>query len=138
MHSLSFYSYKIEKVFDVFLTLKSNVGLFLLVLLFSIALGLMLQIVRSLIFEGLVFRRHKNSSSKSNEDRVDYFNMIVDQQYRYHQFYGAMTVIIPLYFIGIVVSHSLTTFAGIFILVLWVLTIYAAINTYKRMLTYLK
>lgn len=45
MHSLSFYSYKIEKVFDVFLTLKSNVGLFLLVLLFSIALGLMLQIV---------------------------------------------------------------------------------------------
>ncbi len=136
-HGLSFYLCDIKKVFNTFLTSESNIGLFLLVFIFSIGLGLIIQIFRSILFETGLLKKIDKTDLGTTDASVSYFRMIVDEQYRYHQFYGGMVLITPVYFLGLYLTYSSKWWIICIGIIILSLMIYASINSYDRMKSYL-
>ena len=104
-YSLSFWSPSIDRLFTTFLTIQSNVGLFLLVLATATILGLQITLIRWFFYEVCICRPHCLNSSFFNQlgmsaDRLSAFRAVVDEHYRYHQFWGCMSVVIPIFGIG--------------------------------------
>jgi hypothetical protein len=88
-----------RQLFRTFLTAQSNVGLFLLVILVSLIIGLMVAAIRGLVFEHWVCRRDRLAPTDfarlAAEARLVAFRAAVDEHYRYHQFWGGMTIVLP-------------------------------------------
>ena len=109
-YGLSLFSPSIRQALDLFLTAQANAGLFFLVVLAALTLGLLITVIRWLIFELLVFAvilRRKGINiptasfeKLSDETKLAAFRAAVDEHYRYHQFFGGMTVVMPLIFYG--------------------------------------
>lgn len=104
LFGLSYWFPDLRALFEAFLTGGSNFGLFLLVALASIATTLQVTLIRWAIFEEFVCRHYKLSAedfrNMSNAGKFDAFRGAVDEHYRYHQFWGCMTVALPIVFIG--------------------------------------
>jgi len=102
--SLSFYSYQIRNTLDKFWEANSDVGAFLLVLLLSLIIGLLVTQIRWVMFEiGLCRNVHLDLASKAElriETKFVAFRAAVDETYRYHQFFGGMAVVMPIFYIG--------------------------------------
>ncbi len=101
-YSLSFFSQSIAQLFKTFLTTQSNFGLFLLVIAASIIIGLQVTLVRWFIFEFWLCRSYDLDQSYFenlgiDEKKMTAFKAVVDEHYRYHQFWGGMAVIIPIF-----------------------------------------
>lgn len=96
-------------MFRTFLTSESNVGLFLLVLATALTLGLVVTVVRWLLFERWLCKSHRLNESDFAQLGVDAkliaFRAAIDEHYRYHQFWGGMTVVLPFLFIGWLVHY---------------------------------
>ena len=91
--ALSYWSRYLRELLKTFLEVESSVGLFLLVLLLSLIVGLQVTIVRSVIFEVLVPRLSRQErpprvgyQALKDADTFAAFSGAIDAYYRYHQF----------------------------------------------------
>jgi hypothetical protein len=104
LYSVSFWSPAVRRLFQTFLTLQSNVGLSILVLLAALTVGLLITVVRWWIFERGLSRKYTLAPSEfaklDTDSKLSSFRAAVDENYRYHQFWGGMFVVIPSLFIG--------------------------------------
>ncbi len=104
LYGLSYWSKKLGYVFDTFLTVNSNVGLSIVVLLAALAVGLIVTAVRWIVFERWICKKIQLGPSDfeklDSEEKLLVFRAIVDEHYRYHQFWGGMCIVIPVLSIG--------------------------------------
>jgi hypothetical protein len=105
LYGLSFWFPRIGAAFATFLTAESNVGLFFLIILASLAVGMITHGIRWILFEvwcsGLEQRLEPSLfANLSGERKLAAFRTAVDEIYRYHQWWGGMAVVAPLVFIG--------------------------------------
>jgi hypothetical protein len=108
--SLAFFVPYIKKLFDTFLTTSSNIGLFFLVILFSLILSLIISVFRWIIFEELFCKENQLEPTDfanlgSSADKLLAFRAAVDEHYRYHQFWGGIAVVIPIFIVGLLISN---------------------------------
>lgn len=99
LYALSFWCSTLRRVFDTFLTVESNVGLSIMVLLAALALGLQVTVLRWVIFECWICKKDRlvpaDFGALGDESKLSSFRAAVDEHYRYHQFWGGMVVVIP-------------------------------------------
>jgi hypothetical protein len=102
--SLSFWSVSVLRIFQAFLTAESNVGLFLMVVLAALTMGLLITVVRWVLFECWFCRSERllpaDFTSLGRKDKLEAFRAAVDEHYRYHQFWGGMTVALAMFYAG--------------------------------------
>jgi hypothetical protein len=88
-----------QKLLGTFETAPSSVGLFFLVALAALAIGLLLTPLRALVFEELLARwlpkRLTTWRGLVNEQRLTAFRAATDEFYRYHQFWGSSVFSLP-------------------------------------------
>jgi len=115
-YALSFWSSQVRAVFTTFISVNANVGLFFLVVLTSLVIGLQVTVVRWILFEKLCTRLFRlplplqpaEFAKLGTEGLLEAFRGAVDEHYRYHQFWGGMAVVLPILFSGWLVGSSLT------------------------------
>lgn len=80
---------------------------------------------------------NEDKSGELNESKVVFLRMVVDEQYRYHQFYGSILLVEPFYFYTI--AGDIVSLKHVWILSILVISLtgYATHGTYQRMLAYL-
>src|SRR3954451_1682001 len=139
LYGLSFWLTPVASLFAGFLTAESTIGLSLLVVLMSIAIGLYVTVVRELIFERVICRTSKlcadDFSGLGSEAKLSAFRAAVDEMYRYHQFWGGIFIVAPLVYVGWLTHtpHSISFVASLSLLIgVEVLSLYAAIESFKR------
>ncbi len=142
LYSLTFWSARAKRVFETFLTAESNVGLFLLVLCASVAAGLLVTVFRWLLFELWLGKNYRLDSSAfsalRDEATLSAFRAAIDEHYRYHQFWGGMTISILLLYAGWLtsawaqLSRRWILFSVTIFVVIEVATAIAAFVAYKH------
>ena len=141
LYGLTFWSENAKKTYQSLLSAQSNVGLFLLVMLAGVAVGLMLTLVRWLVFEFLLCKEHLDTANFKNlhqKERLDAFRAAADEHYRYHQFWGGMALALPVIAIGWLkqlwdgVGLSTFILATIGIVGVEILTVCGATAAYKN------
>ena len=104
LYGLSFWSASVSNMFHTFLTSQSNVGLFLIVLLGSLVLGLFANGLRWLVFEVWFYRSHRFKphlmKNLSGERRLGSYRSAIDEIYRYHQWWGGTAIMAPIGYLG--------------------------------------
>jgi hypothetical protein len=143
LFSLSFSFEAVKALFDKFATAESNLGLFLLVVLASVAVGLQVSIFRWFLFEKAPWIKlrlqTKDLANLGIKDKHTAFRTIIDEQYRYHQFWGGMTIVqVPL-FIGWILQERaqwwVVVGSAAIACVLEICTFWAATEAYNRYIT---
>jgi hypothetical protein len=125
LFGLSYWVPQLRGLFNAFVSGGSNLGLFLLLALISIAASLQVTLVRWAVFEELICKRYKlgpqDFKDMRDEGRFNAFRGAVDEHYRYHQFWGCMAVAFPIVFIGWArESHIFSNFwSGLFVVLLF-------------------
>jgi hypothetical protein len=149
LYAFSLWVDPIQSQLKVFLTANANVGLFLLVVLAAITLGLQVTAVRWVVFELVFFvlfelvfgwklRLSKSDFSNLGEPgKLEAFRAATDEHYRYHQFWGGMTIVLPLLYLGLRSSSSYSSWTKsgwtVFVFVIIeVITFAATIEAYYR------
>lgn len=122
LYGLTFWSPAVAELFRTFLTARSNAGLFLLVVLAALVVGLLIAGARWLLYEvawislirrvrakgclqGLYARPAPDAyASLGNEKILAAYRAAVEEVFRYYQFWGGMSLVIPLLFTGWLVT----------------------------------
>ena len=105
LYGLSFWAPPLQTAFGIFLTSESNVGLFLIIVLAALVVGLLAHGVRWLIFEVLfsssTYRLDPSVYAHlSGERKLTAFRTAIDEFSRYHQWWGGVAVVGPIGFVG--------------------------------------
>ena len=140
--SLVFWSERMRAVFQTFLTAQSSVGLFLLVILAALTVGLMVTVVRWALFECWWCKSDRLQTSDfaalgTSKDKLEAFSAAVDAHYRYHQFWGGMAVVLPILYVSWLHSaYTIWSFCQIaltfsFFIAVEILTAIAAAVAYR-------
>lgn len=113
LYGLSFWSKTLRETFSTFLTSESNIGLFLIVLLASLAIGLTANGLRWLVFERIGFKKHRTQPSfhkaLSSEGKLAAYRVVIDETYRYHQWWGGAIFVIPIGYLGWLIRGAAVT-----------------------------
>ena len=139
-YALSFWSPRVEDWFDRILNRDASAGLVVFIIFGAIVIGLQLSAVRWLIFEEIICRDcrvdAKALSGISDAGRFAAYRLLIDEQLRYHQFWGAMSLAQPLLFYGWIATEQrpiIPTWLSILLAILCeAVTIYAAIESLRR------
>lgn len=142
LYAISFWVKSLNEVFATFTTAESNVGLFLLVVLFAIAFGLQINLFRWVLFEKLICRSTRldpeDFKKLGNESTLAAFRAAADEHYRYHQFWGSISIILPFLFFGwgdLALADATSGAKAVFwlsALLIEIVTILAARSAYLR------
>jgi hypothetical protein len=137
--------YWLDEVDRLFMTLgtkEASFGLFLLVALAGLTIGMLVTPVKWVVYEVLLFRgrRIQPSALKTlgESGKHDAFRAVIDEQYRYHQCWGNMSLVLILLSLGwFHTEWSGLSFGGkLAAILLSVLiegaVIWAAIESYRR------
>jgi hypothetical protein len=99
LYSLCPISPPVKELFKGFLTTNSSIGLFFIAALVSLAVGLQITALRWLIYELMFCRCRKLTADEFASlgvgSKLDAFRAAVDEHYRYHQFWGGMSIVLP-------------------------------------------
>jgi hypothetical protein len=90
---------------------ESTLGPSLVFLLASLAAGLLVSAIRWLLYEKLLCKSRcfdaDHFKKLQTPERLSSFKAVVDEHYRYHQFFGGMSIgLIPLFIAWIRLHHS--------------------------------
>ncbi len=97
LYSLTFWFARLRPISTTFLTADSNVGRFLLVVMASLAVGLLVNFLRWLLFEGWRsdgLRSKDFAKLGSNPAMLEAFRARIDENFRHHQFGGGMNIVL--------------------------------------------
>jgi len=104
LYALSLWSAKTAEMLRTFLTSNSNIGLFLLVIATALGLGLLVSVWRAFLFQRWFYRgdrlRPSDFAQLSSEAKLTAYRAAIDETYRYHQFFGGITVVLPFLYLG--------------------------------------
>lgn len=105
LYSLGFWFPGIHPLFQIFLTTQSNVGLFVIVVLVSLAVGLIVHGMRAVLYEYIFCKKetrfdHSHFRKLTSVGRAEAFRSLVDEMYRYHQWWGGLSIIWPFFVYG--------------------------------------
>jgi hypothetical protein len=99
LYSLSFWSDRLREVFATVSSAKSDVGLILSLVVASLVAGLVINVFRHHLFERLICRTVRMDpsvyGSLVNEQKLQTFMLVIEETFRYHQFYGNLAVQMP-------------------------------------------
>jgi len=91
---------------------QNNVGLFLLFLLAGLTCGLQVTVLRWVLFEKVFCRGRRLPDDQfqvlENEAKLAAFRAVAEEHYRYHQFWGGMAIVLPVFFVGLLRSQIST------------------------------
>lgn len=142
LYGVAFWSPPTRQILRTFLTVQSNVGLFLLAILAALIIGLLVTAFRALIFErwfhNLDHLDPADFAGLATEAKLVAFRAAIDEHYRYHQFWGGMTVVMPVSYVGwIKESWNALSAASILLtfvvfMVVEVVSAWAAVDAYQR------
>lgn len=104
-YSLVFWSPRVQRLFNTFLTARSNIGLVLLVFAGAILIGLHVALLRWLLYERLLCRSMRFDPADfavlgTAENKLAAFRAVTEEHYRYHQFWGGMSIVMPMFILG--------------------------------------
>lgn len=109
LYALSYWFPAVGVLLQPVLKADSTVGPSVVLLLIAIGMGLILTAVRYYLFEKLLCKKCKlppNMFTRLVEEgRLSLFKAIVDEHYRYHQFYGNRAVALLILFAGWCLAH---------------------------------
>ncbi len=141
LYGFSLWNHQAAETFRTFKTSGSNIGLFLLLLMASLAVGLTLTPVRALVYEEIICKNHKPQGNLyknlPRNNRHEGFRTLIDEQYRYHQFWGnASLAATPLIIRVTLNQFSASTLSGCLTILAFAaaeaVTVWAAIEGYLR------
>lgn len=106
LYSLTFWSDTLRQVSNTFLNAKSDLGLSLMVLAGAVVVGLQLNVLRFLFYERVLCRtkRIKPETFKAlltHSPNLSAFTTVIEENFRYHQFFGSMTLLLPVLYAGL-------------------------------------
>ncbi len=143
LFGLSYWSALGARVVQTFLGEASNISLLILVGLASLTVGLLIHVLRWLIFEELPGRFYATwrlpkvpQDVLQDEARLGLFMGTVYGTYQYHQFFGGMVIALPIVFIGWLKSQQF----GLVAFLLWFVAFlgfligltFASVRAYKQ------
>jgi hypothetical protein len=103
LFSLSFWSDRLRDVIATVSSAKSDVGLILSLVVASLVAGLVINVFRHHLFERLICRTVRMDpsvyGSLVNEQKLQTFMLVIEETFRYHQFYGNLAVQLPLLYV---------------------------------------
>jgi hypothetical protein len=109
VYALSYWFPPIGALLQPVLKADASVGPSVVFLLIAVGMGLCVSALRFFIFEKLLCRKHKLPADMFaqliDEGKLSSFKAVVDEHYRYHQFYGGCGVSLLLLFAGWVRGH---------------------------------
>lgn len=130
LYSLTFWSGTLKSISQTFYTAQSNLGLSLMVLAASVVVGLQVNAARFLLYERLLCRTQRITADifkivLAEQARVSGFTTILEENFRYHQFFGSMTLLLPLLQASLLMylNHNVPDFWFIFITTLFTVLI---------------
>ena len=96
-----FWLHQVHRLFMTFSTTNADFGLFLLVVLAGLAVGMVLTPIKSLIYEEGLGRKHQLRDEAlqrlADPEVSTNLRIVIDEQYRYHQCWGNLSLaLIPL------------------------------------------
>ena len=104
LYALTYRSPTVAQLIGPALKAEANVGPSVILLLIALAVGLCVSALRFFLFEKLLCRKHKFPddmfSKLAAERRLASFKAVVDEHYRYHQFYGGCSVAVLILYTG--------------------------------------
>jgi len=87
-----------------------GLGLFLILLLTAMTVGLVLGAIRWIVYEKGICRSevlgNTGFAKLDSSERLATFRMLIDEQYRYHQFFGAISLVFPFIAIKLSLLHA--------------------------------
>jgi hypothetical protein len=121
---------------------ESTIGLFLIVVLTCLLVGIELSALRWLLFERWICRKHRLVNSEfvqlRSPEKHAAFKSIVDEHYKYHQCYGGLALVIPFFSVSLAHCYQVSFFSWIgawsFLgtVLVEALTVAGAIDSYKK------
>jgi hypothetical protein len=104
LYGLSFWSNAVQQILQPALKAEAAVGPSAILLLVALGVGLCISAVRFVVFERLLCRKHHFPADMFQkltlENRLISFKAVVDEHYRYHQFYGGCAVALAILYGG--------------------------------------
>lgn len=104
LFGVSAWSQRVRMVFGSLFTAQVDGGLLVSVGACALVIGLVINVVRWLVFERLICRMYtvapKIFSKSSSTSQLQSFLMIIEETFRYHQFYGSMTILTPFLYLS--------------------------------------
>ncbi len=105
-----------EDLINGFMSANSDFGSFLFILLLALLLGLILNAFRWIIYERWFLRKHKIPEDCYQElikhDNLQAIYATLDENFRYHQFYGNISIIFLGFFIEFIKRSFLSLSKG--------------------------
>lgn len=99
LYSLTFWFNNVKSISQTFLAAKADLGLTLITLAAALVVGLQINAVRFLIYERVLCRAKKMDANQfkalTEDQKLTVFTTFIEENFRYHQFYGSMTVLLP-------------------------------------------
>jgi len=109
LYALSFWFPQASVLLQPVLKADATVGPSLVFLLIAAGMGLCLSAVRFFVFEKFICKKHhlppNMFSQLAAEGKLTAFRAVVDEHYRYHQFYGGCAVAVGILFTGWLHQH---------------------------------
>ena len=141
-YGLSLWSPRVECILKISLKSQQSVGLFLLVIFAALTIGLIVSAPRWFLYEKCLLKRYKfepeGFSSLREKDRLEAFRAVVDEHYRYHQFFGGMSIVAPILLGGWIkcawssISCRWVLFSIVLTVSIEVILILGAIDSFKK------
>lgn len=104
LYGLSFVYTPLRTAFSTFQTVGSNVGLFLVVVLAALTMGLFANSARWVIFDVLCGRPTDQIGTLyarlGTDGKVGAYRIVIDERYRYHQWAGGTFFMLPILYFG--------------------------------------
>src|SRR5258706_8006715 len=103
LYALTFLSSNIHELAAPALAGNVSVATGFLALMVALIMGLIISAMRFVVFEKFLCKKHELAptlfeSLAKNEKHFGFFKEVVEQHYRYHQFYGGLSLsLVPLY-----------------------------------------
>jgi hypothetical protein len=140
LYALGYWSSGVRDLLQPALRADATVGPSVILILVALGTGLLVSALRFFIFEKFLCSRHhfpRDMFKKlSGENKLLSFRAVVDEHYRYHQFYGGCAVSATiLYFGWLRINHTLGSgllWTTISFLVFELVLMRTAMNTFVR------
>ena len=106
LYALTYWSSTAAQLIDPALKAEANVGPSVILLFIALGVGLLVSALRFFLFEKLLCRKHVfpdkmfEKLSEGQGQKLTSFKAVVDEHYRYHQFYGGCAVAVLILYTG--------------------------------------
>jgi hypothetical protein len=104
LFSMSAWSENLRRIFRTLFSGQVDAGLLVSVGGCALVLGLVLNVFRWLTFERLICKKYKVAptifSKSSSTQQLQSFLMVIEETFRYHQFYGSIAILTPFLYLS--------------------------------------